>query len=153
MNKKQNGNTVKYSRVYGIYNSMINRCYNPKNDSYMYYGEKGITVCQEWLDSFQEFLKWSFKNGYGEKLSIDRIDNSKPYDPNNCRWIDLRKQSANRGMFKNNTTGITGVSRRKNAKKGFRAEIMRNGKRKHLGVFETLEEAATAYEKARNEAS
>lgn len=88
-------------RMYSIYNSMISRCYNPKVTSYNYYGAKGITVCNEWRNSFKSFAEWSEKNGYNDSLSIDRIDNSQGYSPSNCRWVELSEQ------FRNKTTSVS----------------------------------------------
>lgn len=85
-----------YRRLYSVYSSMIARCHNPKSISYKYYGGKGITVCDEWKNSFENFSKWSELNGYNDTLSIDRIDNSKGYCPSNCRWIPLSEQSNNK---------------------------------------------------------
>lgn len=83
-------------RIYNVYSSMIARCYNPKSISYKYYGNKGIYVCDEWKNSFQCFVQWAFSNGYNDSLSIDRIDNSRGYEPSNCRWIPLSSQQENR---------------------------------------------------------
>lgn len=85
-----------HRRLYSIYSSMIARCHNPKSISYKYYGGKGITVCDEWKNSFENFSKWSNLNGYNDTLSIDRKDNSKGYCPSNCRWIPLSEQSNNK---------------------------------------------------------
>lgn len=82
-------------RMYSIYNSMVARCTNPKSISYKYYGAKGITVCDEWKNSFNSFALWAEDNGYDDTLSIDRIDNFKGYSPSNCRWIPLYKQFEN----------------------------------------------------------
>jgi hypothetical protein len=84
--KNRNGETVKHSRIYHAWYQMIKRCYNPKNDNYNRYGGKGITVCKEWIDSFQSFLNWALSNGYSDKLTIDRVESDKPYEPSNCRW-------------------------------------------------------------------
>lgn len=86
----------KRKRMYSLYCSMIARCYNPKSISYPYYGNKGITVCDEWKDDFNSFAEWAETNGYNDTLSIDRIDNSKGYCPSNCRWIPLIEQANNR---------------------------------------------------------
>lgn len=83
-------------RLYGIYNSMLSRCYKQNNISYKYYGLKGITVCDEWKNSFSSFSDWALNNGYTDTLSIDRIDNSLGYCPTNCRWIPLQDQQANK---------------------------------------------------------
>ena len=83
-------------RIYGVYSSMLARCYNPKSISYRYYGGRGITVCDEWKNDFKAFVDWAQNNRYNDSLSIDRIDNSKGYCPENCRWVTLLDQSKNK---------------------------------------------------------
>lgn len=87
------------SRLYAVWNSMKSRCFNKKNKAYYRYGGKGITVCDEWLD-FEVFRAWSLKNGYDPNAprgmcTIDRIDNSKGYYPENCRWASSKTQMSN----------------------------------------------------------
>ena len=84
------------TRLYRIYRAMKNRCYNPKDDSYPYYGGRGIKVCDEWLESYIAFRDWSITNGYSGDLSIDRIDNDGDYEPSNCRWVTTHQQAKNR---------------------------------------------------------
>ena len=102
MNNKTQKSIVisKHKRLYTIYSSMIARCRNPKSKSYPYYGGKGITVFSSWKENFESFVKWSLVNGYNDSLSIDRIDNSKGYSPDNCRWVELKEQ------FKNKTNNV-----------------------------------------------
>ena len=69
---------------------MKQRCYNPNNPAYPSYGARGITVCKEWLEDSFKFYKWLYKNKYyssKEFESIDRIDSSKGYSPENCRLV------------------------------------------------------------------
>ena len=84
------------SRLYAIYKHMRNRCYNKNDNRYYCYGAKGITICDEWLNSFETFMEWSMNNGYTDGLSIDRIDCSKMYCPDNCRWVDINVQANNK---------------------------------------------------------
>jgi AraC-like DNA-binding protein len=71
------------------------RCYNQNQNSYPIYGGKGITVCKEWLDDFNNFFQWAMQNGYADGLTIERKDGNKGYCPENCEWIPKEKQSSN----------------------------------------------------------
>ena len=86
------------SKIHSTYYNMKNRCYNPKYYLFEHYGGKGITVCEEWLGEhgLENFYQWSIENGYQENLSIDRIDNSNGYSPENCRWVTMKTQQNNR---------------------------------------------------------
>ncbi len=83
-------------KLYGVWRGIKQRCYYPKHDSFKNYGARGITMCNEWRDSFKEFFEWSIKNGYAENLEIDRIDNDSGYSPENCRYITKSENCKNR---------------------------------------------------------
>lgn len=84
------------TRLYHIYNSMKQRCYEINNPSYIHYGQRGIIICKEWLSDFINFYNWSINNGYQKGLSIDRIDVNGNYEPSNCRWITKEEQQRNK---------------------------------------------------------
>lgn len=95
------------TRLYGIWGSIKNRCNNKKHVHYKNYGERGITICEEWND-FIVFKNWAESNGYSDKLSIDRIDNNKGYYPENCKWSTSKEQCNN--TRRNWIVGDTGLT-------------------------------------------
>ena len=92
------------TRLYRIWAGMKDRCYNPKNKNYMYYGEQGVIVSEEWHNDFMKFREWAINNGYKEDLSIDRINPFGNYEPSNCRWATAKEQANNkRSNYKPNS--------------------------------------------------
>lgn len=140
--KKKHGKS--YERVYRIWIAMKQRCRNPNNEQFKYYGLRNIKVCEEW-EIFQSFYEWSYNNGYSENLEIDRIDNNGNYEPSNCQWITHKEnmEAGKRRMPKNNTSDFVGVHFDKSRNKWL-SYICHNKKFKNLGRYDELEDAINA---------
>lgn len=91
------------TRLYSIWQSMKQRCFDVTHKSYKYYGAKGVVVCDRWKNSFIDFRDDMYEsyldhvNKFGEKdTSLDRIDPCGNYEPSNCRWVTWKEQQANK---------------------------------------------------------
>lgn len=80
------------TRLYAIWRNMKCRCLHPQHPAYPRYGGRGIRICDEWLD-FAEFQRWALSSGYTDKMTIDRIDGDKGYEPGNCQWLTKSEHS------------------------------------------------------------
>ena len=72
---------------------MKQRILNPNCEAYKDYGGRGITICQEWANSYIKFRDWALENGYADKLTLDRIFNDNDYEPSNCQWIPNKENA------------------------------------------------------------
>lgn len=143
--KESHGETK--TRLYHIWVGIKTRCFYPNHDAYKNYGGRGVTMCEEWKNSFVSFKSWAIENGYSDNLTIDRINVDGNYCPENCRWVSMSFQEFNKRISKRNTSGHTGVSFKKKDKRWI-AYIVVQGKHHHLGSFLCIEDAITARETA-----
>lgn len=120
-----------YPLAYKSYDSMLQRCLNPKSPDYKNYGGRGITVCSEWKKDFYYFLADMGDRPVG--LTLDRIDNNSGYSKENCRWATPKEQANN--QRKKNMTFVKGA---------WQVYITIGGKSTYIGRFKTEHEATVA---------
>ena len=109
MEKKVHGNIKhghslkngKPTPTYYSWRCMKERCGNPNNKYYSYYGGRGIRVCDRWMD-FANFLADLGERPEG--LTLDRINSDGNYEPGNCRWVTMKEQAQNRRRSKDHKT-------------------------------------------------
>jgi len=92
---KTHGENAKNSQEYSSWAAMKTRCYNPKTIGWRIYGGRGIKVCSEWLNSYEQFLK-DMGRKPNRKYSLDRINSDGDYSEGNCRWATRQEQNSNR---------------------------------------------------------
>jgi len=123
------------TKLYFVWESMKQRCFNPNNKSFSDYGGRGVSICNQWKNSFYDFERWSIQNGYEVGKSIDRIDVDGNYCPSNCRWTDWKTQANNRRkrnspvtnrLRADNISGVRGVSFDKSKNKWVAKMMYRN---------------------------
>lgn len=141
------------TRPYHIWQNMKHRCFYEKHGSYKDYGGNGITVCDRWKNSFKNFWE-DMKDGYSDKLEIDRIDGSDDYKPSNCRWATSQQQKQNKRKKDNTSSKYKGVDYKYSHYKGEKrirprpwlCRIALSGKTFNIGYFENEIDAGVAYD-------
>lgn len=84
------------TRLYKEWAAIKKRCSpNATEKDRAYYSDLGIGYCEEW-EHFEPFKEWALSHGYSDELTIDRIDGSKGYSPENCRWVSTYDQNRNK---------------------------------------------------------
>lgn len=78
--------------VYSAWSNMKQRCLNPNHPKYHRYGGRGISICDQWMNS-KNFSKWAFENDWQKGLTLDRKNNDGNYEPSNCHWVLLSLNS------------------------------------------------------------
>lgn len=107
ISKEISANSVSNERLYGIWCGIKSRCLNANNKNFHNYGGRGISICEEWKNSYQAFRDWAYQNGWLEDipkkhediLSIERIDVNGNYCPENCCFIPLKQQCFNKRPY------------------------------------------------------
>ena len=89
---------MSYTSTYKIWRGILRRCTNKNFKHYKYYGGRGITICDRWLE-FDNFLE--DMGIRPDNLQIDRINNNGNYEPGNCRWVTAKVNNSNRNNSRN----------------------------------------------------
>lgn len=134
------GHGMVQTRTYKAWFSARQRCTNPNNQAYRYYGGAGVKFHEPWND-FLTFLA-EVGEAPSSRHHIDRIKSADGYVPGNVRWATPRQNSAN--TRSTNSTGVRGVDLLPSGR--FRASICFEGKKKSLGVYDTAKQAGAAYD-------
>lgn len=126
------------TKSYNVWRNIKSRCLNPSDINFEYYGGRGVTICDEWRDSFEAFHDWLTENGYREDsvrnntFTVDRIDVNGNYDPGNCRIVSMDIQANNKRTnryitFNNETHTCAEWARKLNMNyKAFMDRVYRN---------------------------
>jgi hypothetical protein len=94
-----------YFSEYKSWNAMRNRCLHETHEWYHRYGGRGITICDRWLNSFENFFE-DMGRKPGPEYSLHRKDNDGNYEPGNCKWATIEEQMNNRSHQKRRARAI-----------------------------------------------
>jgi hypothetical protein len=135
---------MRYHKFYSTWDSMMQRCNNPKCTNYKNYGARGIIVSEEFKNckTFIEYLE-SLPD-YSKDKTMDRINNEGNYERGNLKWSTTVEQNLNKRIKSDNTSGYTGVAKAVNSPR-WRAYIYLNSKKQiSIGIYDTIKEAVEA---------
>lgn len=121
-----------------IWTGMLRRCRNPRATDYADYGGRGIAVCERWT-SYEAFLADMGRMPTATH-SIERLDNSRGYEPDNCKWVPRAEQARNQRRRRDNTSGVTGITWKEPNRK-WQVNIGHQGRLIYLGLFADLDQA------------
>lgn len=142
---KKHGMVSRNKKMYECYVAMMSRCYDNKHLEYKNYGERGITVCDEW-HNIENFFK-DMESTHSNELTLDRENVDGNYCPENCSWKTQSWQNFNKQKSKFNTSGKTGVYWNKEKLK-WETRITVESKKIFLGYYETFDKAVEVREQA-----
>ena len=135
---------MRYHKFYSTWDSMMQRCNNPKCTNYKNYGARGIIVSEEFKNckTFIEYLE-SLPD-YSKNKTMDRINNEGNYERGNLKWSTVVEQNLNKRIKSDNTSGYTGVAKAVNSPR-WRAYIYAESKKQiSIGIYDTIKEAVEA---------
>lgn len=130
------------TKEYVAWTGMIQRCSNPKTFGYERYGGRGIRVCTEWQNSFEDFLA-EVGNAPTSKHTLERIDSEGNYEPGNVKWATRFEQAHNTIQTNSYAAGVTTLPSGR-----FTAMICVSNKLIHLGSFDSMDEAINVRKQA-----
>jgi hypothetical protein len=133
---------MSHTKIYRIWVEMIARCTNPNNNNNENYMGRGITVCERWLESFENF--YEDMGDSPPKHDLDRKDNDLGYSKENCRWANRSISQRNQRKRKGSKNPYKGVSITKSGK--YQVKVSLNYKQTYLGSYDTAEEARDVYQ-------
>lgn len=128
-----------HTPIYQVWRSMVRRCHDNKHTAYPDYGQRGITVCERWRESFEAFV--SDMGSPLDGLTLERRDNDGNYGPDNCYWATRKQQANNRRSCRYLThDGITLTVAAWGERTGFGENVLRARLRSGWSVERTLTE-------------
>ena len=143
MNIRNKKHGKSYTSEYATWICMKDRCKNKNNKQYKDYGGRGIDVCEEWKNSFTNFLK--DMGTRPKSMTLERVNNNGNYEKDNCKWASRSAQSANqRTLIKKKNREPRGVFMRGCGKK-FRVIMTIDYKQYSLGTYSSEAEASKVY--------